>query len=179
MTPIETITRFDRFLKERDLRLEAVVIGGAALALLGVVARPTKDCDILHPELSHELQVAAAEFAAGEREHGNHLEDDWLNNGPASLADVLPSGWEERLQSAFAGESIILRSLGRLDLLRSKVFALCDRGIDLQDCVALAPTDIELTEISPWLSEQDGNPGWPSHVDAVLTDLSKRLGRGV
>ena len=53
MKPRETLAAFDRYLAARDLRLEAVVIGGAALNLLGVVARPTKDCDILSPRPAH------------------------------------------------------------------------------------------------------------------------------
>jgi len=46
MNPHDVITRFDEFLAERELRLEAVVIGGTALALLGVIDRPTRDCDV-------------------------------------------------------------------------------------------------------------------------------------
>jgi hypothetical protein len=36
---------FDAFLARRGVALCATVIGGAALQLLGVIARPTKDCD--------------------------------------------------------------------------------------------------------------------------------------
>jgi hypothetical protein len=55
------------------------------------------------------------------------------------------------LQTVFSGAAITLRCLGREDLLRSKLSALCDRGIDLGDCVALAPTAGELRTIAPWL----------------------------
>jgi hypothetical protein len=77
------------------------------------------------------------------------------------------------------GRAIELHTLGRIDLLRSKVFSLCDRALDLQDCIALAPTDSELREIQPWLDEQDGNPEWSTHVTAVLEDLGRRLGHAV
>jgi hypothetical protein len=140
MKPKETIAAFDAFLAERDLQLDAVVIGGAAL---------------------------------------DPLDADWLNNGPASLTDVLPSGWQERLQVAYRGKAITLNSLGRLDLLRSKLFALCDRGLDLPDCVALAPTTQELEEFQPWLEHRDSNPDWPAHTRAVIDDLRQRLGHGV
>ena len=66
-----------------------------------------------------------------------------------------------------------------MDLLRSKLFALCDRALDLPDCVALAPTPGELDAILPWLEERDGNPEWPTHVRAVLDDFARRLGHGV
>jgi hypothetical protein len=66
-----------------------------------------------------------------------------------------------------------------MDLLRSKLFALCDRGFDLGDCLALAPTAGELGAILPWLEQQDGNPDWPAHVRATLADLGGKLGHGV
>lgn len=179
MKPKETIAGFDAFLAERSLSFEAVVIGGAALGLLGVVSRQTRDCDILHPELPKAIQDAAKEFAKIRANEGDMLADDWLNNGPSSLTDVLPDGWKDRLQVAYQGRAIVLHCLGRIDLLRSKLFALCDRGIDIQDCVALAPTSAELEEIRPWLEDQDTNPDWPAHTRAVVDDLQRRLGHVV
>ena len=179
MNPRETLTAFDQFLADRALHLDAVVIGGAALNLLGVVSRPTKDCDILHPQLPAAIVEAARAFAAELRGRGQVLAGDWLNNGPASLADQLPSHWQRRLETVFTSHAIVLRSLGREDLLRVKVFALCDRGIDLSDCLALAPTTAELAAILPWLAQQDINPDWPAHVRATMEDLGRRLGHGV
>jgi hypothetical protein len=170
---------FDQFLEDRGLSFEAVVIGGAALGLLGIISRQTRDCDILRPPLPPEIRDAARAFARTLREQGEALDDDWLNNGPASLADSLPEGWSTRLQIAYQGRSIILRCLGRTELLMSKLFALCDRGIDLRDCVALAPTAEELRGICPWLERQDGNQEWPAHVRATLDDLGRRLNHGV
>jgi N-acetylglucosamine-6-phosphate deacetylase len=72
----------------------------------------------------------------------------------------------------------VLSTLGRADLLKTKLFALCDRGTDLSDCVALAPTAAELDEAVLWLAEQDANPG-PAHVNATSADLTRRLGHGV
>lgn len=179
MDPRAVLTAFDAHLVARHLRLEAVVIGGAALNLLGVVHRTTKDCDILHPALPEAVVDAAKEFAALRRADGDVLADDWLNNGPQSLAALLPEGWQQRLVGVFEGEAIVLRSLGRLDLLRSKVFSLCDRALDLNDCVALGPTPEELHELEPWLALQDANPYWPQHVRSVLEELGRRLGHVV
>ncbi len=142
MQPRQTLVAFDLFLAARGLRLDAVVIGGAALELLGVISRPTRDCDILHPSLPPVILAAAREFAQARRVSGETLDDDWLNNGPEQLAQVLPAGWEQRTQPAFAGAALELRAPGRLDLLRTKLFALCDRGTDLQDCLALAPSPL-------------------------------------
>ena len=83
------------------------------------------------------------------------------------------------MQPAFAGRALVLTTLGRADLLKTKLFALCDRGSDLADCVAKAPTSDELTEALPWVSSQDAHPGWPAHVAATLADLRRRLGHGV
>lgn len=179
MEAARTIALFDQFLAEHGLSFEAVVIGGAALGLLGIVSRPTRDCNILRPPLPPEIRDAARAFATTMRGEGEALDDDWLNNGPASLADALPVGWSERLQTAYQGHAIVLRCLGRTELLMSKLFAMCDRGIDLQDCVALAPTAEELSSIRPWLERQDGNVDWPAHVRAMLDDLRRRLNHGV
>ena len=81
---------FDVFAEKRGLALEAIVVGGAALGLLDVIARETRDCDVLHPELSEEIIAAAAEFAAEIRARGGTLADDWLNNGPISLHACCP-----------------------------------------------------------------------------------------
>ena len=69
--------------------------------------------------------------------------------------------------------------LEAFDLLRSKLFALSDRGFDLGDCLALVPTAGELRAILPWLEQQDGHRGWPAHVRETLADVGRRLGHGV
>lgn len=173
------LTGFDNDLAKRGLRLEAVVIGGAALNLLGVVSRTTRDVDVLDPALAAEILAAASDFATSLRAEGEILRDDWLNNGPSSLVDDLPSGWRERVVPAFAGSAIVLMSLGRSDLLCTKLFALCDRGEDLEDCIALAPSPAELSEAIPWLVARDANALWPAHVRATISDLEGRLGRGI
>ena len=178
MDPRTTLAAFDRYLADRGLALEAVVIGGAALNLLGVIARQTRDCDILHPMLPPAVVAAARAFAAEVTAAGGKLKEDWLSNGPSSLAPLLPPGWELRLQEAFRGRVLVLRSLHRSDLLKSKLFALCHRGLDLPDCIALAPTPSELAGAIAWLDPQDLNPDWPAHVRATLGDLARRLGHG-
>jgi len=173
------VVSFDQYLAERQLQFDAVVIGGAALNLLGVVSRLTKDCDILHPEIPNEIAEASRTFAIEVRAKGGTLQDNWLNNGPRSLASHLLPRWEERLQTVFAGTAIQLRCLGRKDLLCAKLFALCDRGIDLGDCIALAPNVNELENVLPWLEQQDANPDWPGHVRATIADLRRRLSHGI
>lgn len=179
MEPKKIISQFDGFLSKRGLRFEAVVIGGTALALLDVISRQTRDCDILDPVVPTDILAAANEFAIAMRQSGEILQDGWLNHEPASLGKLLPMDWRSDLQLVFKGQAIVLHSLGRKNLLRTKLFALCDRATDLPDCIALHPTADEIQELLPWVQAQDTNPDWPRHVVAVLGDLAARLGYGV
>jgi Nucleotidyltransferase of unknown function (DUF6036) len=168
------IPEFDTYLASRGLTLRAVVIGGAALQLMGVIARPTEDCDVLDPSVPADILRAADEFAKLHRADG--IAAGWFNNGPASLVRNLRQTWTTRLQPLYSGTALELLTLGREDLLRSKLFALIDRNIDLPDCVALRPTREELHALLPWLCEQDGNEDWPDYVHVVLGQLAKELG---
>ena len=94
-----------------------MIIGGTALALLGVVNRPTRDCDVLCPPIEPEIARLAESFAKHRRQAGDPLADDWWNNGPASLISVLPVGWQERLVVVHDGRALLLRTLGRGELL--------------------------------------------------------------
>ena len=155
------------------------MIGGAALNLMGIMNRATKDCDILYPEIPETVGQASRAFALEVRQTGEILQDDWLNNGPASLTEHLQPGWRERFEPLFTGKAIHFQRLGRIDFLCAKLFALCDRGIDFADCVALAPSVQELQKVLPWLQEQDAHPQWPEHVRATLAELGRRLGYGL
>lgn len=179
MKPMEIIPLFDRYLGHRELVFEAIVVGGTALALLGVIARETRDCDVIEPSLPEAILEASRAFAKELGDHRVILRDDWLNNGPSALADVLPDGWRNRLQGLYRGQTITLWSLGRSELIMSKVFALCDRGTDLTDCLALQPTLEELGVATSWLVLQDLHPDWPLHVRTTLDDLARRLGHGL
>lgn len=174
MLPRDTINAFDDFLRSRRIVFDAVVVGGTALALLEVIDRHTRDVDVLDPDLSDDVADAARAFAVEQRQVGVALADDWLNNGPAQLRDVLPKGWP-----LYSGAALTLRVPGRPDLLKSKLFSLCDRGTDLLDCVALEPTDDEIDEARDWLAAQDAHPDWPEHVLRTLEDLKERLGHGL
>jgi hypothetical protein len=179
VNPSATIPRFDAFLAARGLSLEAIVVGGAALALSGVIIRETRDCDLLEPDLSAEVLEAARQFAAAQSGQRDILRDGWLNNGPAALVPTLPEGWRNRLQCVYAGSAVRLWGLGRPELLLTKLWALCDRALDLGDCVALRPTPEELSCAEAWIIPQDLNPDWPRHVRNTLQDLSRRLGHGL
>lgn len=174
----EVLEAFDGFLSDRSLVFEGVVIGGAALILMELVRRATDDVDCLHPQIPAAIQVAALDFAGSAAASDFSLRKNWFNNGPASLTRDLPPGWLERTCPLFTGRALRLTTLGRLDLLRSKLFAFCDRQEDLDDCIALRPTSEELAEIEPWLLERDASPLWPEHVRRSLAALQQELQRG-
>jgi hypothetical protein len=176
MNPATTIPQFDTYLAHKGLCLEAITLGGAALNLLGVIKRDTQDCDIIHPDLPGNVLEAAKAFAAQMRAKGEVLNDGWLNNGPSSLAKVLPEGWRSRVEPLFKGKALTLAVLGRPDLLKSKLFALVDRGTDIADCIAMKPTLQELDDALPWVQSQDANEKWPAYAARVIEDLKKRLG---
>lgn len=167
------ISKFDKFLVEQEYSFSGVVIGGAALIIMKVSSRATKDIDFLDPELEKEFLELANFFR--EKYPKLKLQEDWINNGPITLKRDLPVDWESRLVVIFKGEALILRTLGRADLLKSKLFAYCDRDIDLQDCIDLSPSNDELDEALAWLGERDVNPLWPERVKAQIDYLKERL----
>lgn len=172
MDSIKLIKLFDLYLHERKLTFRAVVIGGAALNLLGVVSRETKDCDILDPKIPDDILQAALSFKKSYKD----LDSKWLNNGPDSLKKHLPQGWENKLQPLFSGKAITFHTLSRSDLLKVKLYAYCDRETDFDDCIALKPTQVELLVSLSWVQLQDANVDWPKHVETKLKELARKLG---
>lgn len=176
MNPLTTIKEFDLFLAARGLSFDAIIIGGATLAILGVISRQTEDVDVLDPNIPPEILKASQEFAKERSISQTSLNENWLNHSPESLRKYLRTNWRLRLQPLWQGESIRLQTLGRIDLLGTKVLAYCDRGTDLKDCLDLKPSREELLEILPWVKDYDGNPGWPAYVQSQIEFLAKGLG---
>ncbi len=170
----QTISRFDEFLFEQGLAFSGVVIGGAALIILNVISRFTEDIDFLCPRIPPEIKTASQLFA--KQNPKLNLKKDWVNNGPESLIMDLPEGWRLRLNPIFNGKALKLTTLGRPDLLKSKLFAYCDRQEDIEDCIALAPSLAELKDALDWLADRDTNPAWPKHCETSLIALAGRLG---
>lgn len=69
-----------------------------------------------------------------------------------------------------------LFTLSRTDLLRTKLYALCDRGLDFDDCLKLAPTKEEIEHCLPWVLQGDANPLWPKRVEEMIGELKAKLG---
>lgn len=145
-----TIQAFDEFLAGLGLSFDGSVIGGAALNLLGVVERTTKDCDVLAPRIPEEVEGRRGSLPRSDAERGMFSTTTGSTMAQAQWSTSFPTD-------------------GGL--------ALCDRGIDLGDCLAMAPSPAELAAIRPWLEVQDGHPDWPAHVRLNLALVARRLGR--
>lgn len=139
MNTIEfAITQFDQYLATQGLTFEGCIIGGAALSVLKVTNRFTRDVDC--------------------------------------LIEKIPEEWQSKLQFAFLGTNLKLTTLGRSDLLKTKLFAYCNRNDpDYDDLLKLKPTREELSESISWVKLQDANPGWPNHVEKLFLNLKQAL----
>jgi hypothetical protein len=169
------IHAFDEFLAERQLTFAAVVIGGGALTVMDIVDRKTRDIDCLDPDIPSEIRAASVEFACCRKDLA--LWEKWLNNGPVSLKRDLPDGWRGRLKTIYQGRALTLETLGRADLLKSKLFAYYDRiEPDRSDLLQLKPSVSELDEAIEWVKLRDTNPMWPEHVKIAFLSLRKDLG---
>jgi Nucleotidyltransferase of unknown function (DUF6036) len=163
----------DKELKKQNIEREIVICGGAALIILGILTRQTRDVDVIIPKIDPDFSAAADAIAKD-----LSLRAGWLNNGPEALAKDLPKLWEKRAVEVFRGSNLIVKSLGRKDLLFSKLFAACDRGDDIDDILHLNPNSLELAEAIDWVLQKDAAEIWPKIVDETIKELKKRMGRG-
>ncbi|MBI4925807.1 MAG: hypothetical protein HY843_07780 [Bdellovibrio sp.] len=128
----------------------------------------------LYPKIPKEILDASKKFSKQYPEFS--LYENWFNNGPESLIRELKPGWEKRLVQIFNGKKLKLKTLGRSDLLGSKLFAYCDRQEDFSDCIKFNPTLKELKSSLKWVQLLDANTDWPAHCSVLFKALAKRLG---
>jgi hypothetical protein len=175
------LTLLDAALRRRgDAHVELVVIGGAALSILGFVSRPTRDIDVLAiaGESNGVVRLSSASVmlqsiavAVGEVADAAGLPPDWLNCGPTALLDHgLPEGLEGRLISRRYGDALTVHFADRADLIPLKVFAAADTGVGrhTEDLAALDPTCEELLEGARWARTQDPSQGFADALRALL-----------
>jgi len=177
----DALAALGSLLEVRGLRYELVIVGGASLLLRGVIARPTKDVDVLGARIAGggvELMAALPDHlaaAVADIALAYDLARDWLNLGPASLLDLgLPAGFEGRLEERRFG-GLVAWIAGRFDLACLKLHAAADhwpvRDRHLADLVLLAPTTGELRTAASWTQTHDPSPAFASSLAAVLRSL--------
>jgi hypothetical protein len=164
--------------------IRLVVCGGASLIATKVIARSTKDVDIvalrsmdgslMAPVPLPEFLLQAASVVA--RNLG--LDARWLNNGPSQdegglFQMGLPAGFAERLTERVYGPRLTVYFIGRQDQVFFKVFSAADRGgVDLGDLAALRPTADEMEEAARWAMTIDVSEGYRM----LLQDLLRNIG---
>lgn len=168
-------------LDARDHRFDVVLVGGANLLLGGVIARPTKDGDLLGQRLDsgdvvamHELPPDLAR-AVADVALAYGLAPDWLNTGPGSLVALgLPAGFASRLTCrTFGGLRVWLA--GRYDMVCFKLYAAADhwpsQDRHIADLVALRPTRDELVLAARWARTHDPSPAFRAMLVGVLASM--------
>lgn len=160
-----------------------VVVGGAALSVLGLSQRTTRDIDtmaflVVSPG-KNQKSLVKAEFddrfekaaAAVARDYG--LPEDWINSGPADQFDTgLPGGFRDRLIPVRYGGSLIVYYCSRLDLIHLKLYAAVDvRGRHLDDLKGLNPQPDEVELAARWCLSQDVSEPFRRLLESVLEEL--------
>ena len=146
-------------------------MGGAAITLAGYRDRMTADIDLLTP-IPDAVKEASREFAKLKG-----LSDNWFNNRVVNLRESIPFGWQADLDLVFDGRSLRLSAVSRLNLIKMKMFAYCDRQIDYEDLDAMKPTREEFKESERWILSKLSKLKRRERAAAVivLDALEKRL----
>lgn len=163
-------------LQDRGLTYELAVIGGGALAMIGLIDRSTKDLDVV--ALVHDGSIDSAEplpppLAEAITDVANELSlnPQWLNSGPTSMIRFgLPVGFLSRCSRVDYG-TLTIRLASRLDQIHFKLYATADdrpAGKHHRDLVALEPTSTELFQAAAWARPHDPSPGFDLMVRQVL-----------
>ena len=168
-----------------------VIIGGAALNLLGVTTRTTRDVDVVAiadpadrqrlsrpPDPLPDALIRAVKTVARDLD----LPDNWLNRGPANQWDVgLPPGFATRLTwRAYAALHVGIAD--RRDLIFFKLEAAADQPAatnnrHLADLLALRPTPEELTAAAEWVKEKNAGDEYHRIIDNVSEHVRTALAR--
>jgi hypothetical protein len=176
MTGFEVMQAFDATLGRRRLALDIVIIGQAALSLLGLDSRPFASCEVLHPALSQSVLSAAEEMARAPPKRRGPLPAHWLQVRPDTLATRLPSPWEARRKPLFGGSALHVWCPGPPDMLCVELFLLCSGEERRELCLLLSPTTDQLAAALPWLLSQSPSPAWAKTVVRTFATLRSDLG---
>lgn len=177
------LTALGDTLAARRQRYEVVLVGGGNLLLRGIIARPTKDGDLLGQlgpdnriirieRLPADLAIAVRDVADA---YG--LRPNWLNVGPRAILDQpLPAGFYGRLERRQYGSGLIVWLAGLYDQVCFKLHAAADayplRDRHLDDLARLSPTRDDLISAAKWTLTHDDSPGYRF----LLVETLKRLG---
>lgn len=169
----KALLRLDELLCEkREGEVSFTVCGGGALVLQKLISRDTSDLDVVAPAINEQVRQLVKQVAIELR-----LSEYWLNSHADSLTKDLPKGWDTDLVLVFNGMRLKIFSLSRMNIIRSKFWASCDREEDdMDDLVKLKPSMQELQDSVNWTLPLDGNPEWHEQVQRIARKLKSKLG---
>ena len=162
--------------------VELVLCGGSALILTRLVARVTRDVDVV--ALMRNGNLSSPDplpddllKAAGEVAEDLNLHAGWLNNGPSRSEGGLfqmglPEGFVGRLTAREYGHFLRIHIISRLDQIHFKLYAAADRGgYHIQDLLSLRPTNEEIEAGARWAMTHDVSEGFAEILKQMLTEL--------
>lgn len=159
--------------------VELVVIGGSALAILGLVERSTRDVDVVAlldgSELRSAKPLPATVIEARDAVAADFdVNEEWLNARPGDLLQWgLPDGFVARLTRRDFGPYLAVHLASRLDQIHFKLYALVDQGTGRheEDLRALEPTADELRAAARWVITHDPSEGFRLELLGALRYL--------
>jgi len=184
----DLLARLGELLEARGRSVAIVVVGGAALNLLGVVERSTVDIDVI------AIGRGATRAAPGEIAEPDGLPRElaeevvrltrdfdlplaWINTTVATQWRTgLPPGFAERIGWRRLG-GLWLGLPDRRDLIALKLHAAADhdrQSRHLADLIALHPSTEELESAARWVSTQDAGPAFQQILREVVAHVAAR-----
>lgn len=159
-----------------------LVVGGSALLALGLIARPTRDVDLIALRTGEDLGTAkplppALEAARDCVARDFSLPAHWLNAGPTDLLEFgLPEGFSDRLERRDYGDALTVYFASRYDQIHFKLYVLVDQGPGKHeaDLLALSPTEDELLAAARWSRLHDPSEGYERVLREVLAHMGVR-----
>jgi hypothetical protein len=163
-------------LEQLEASYDLVVVGGSALVALGLIARATRDVDIVAIHAGGRLDrlddLPAPLAAARDRVARDfQLPPDWLNAEASSLLDFgLPEGFLSRTKRRSYGPALSVWYASRLDQIHFKLYAAVDQGPGKHeaDLRALRPTEEELLAAARWSRGHDPSPAYATVLRQAL-----------
>jgi len=174
-----------------------VVLGGAALNLLGIVDRVTRDVDVVAFGVPTDARPprditpptdplpAALRRAADIVGRDLRLPADWLNAESAlQWSQGLPPGLAGRIHWRPYGTAepggLWVGLVDPYDLTFFKLFATVDdattRSRHYRDLLALRPGPATLAAAANWVGGQDASPEFADVLDRMVAHLRRELG---
>lgn len=138
---LKALNRLSQLLEENHESRTLLLIGGAALQLLGFRHKTvTTDIDNLLPMdevLKNSVKKIALEM---------NLNDNWLNSYSSSFAQK-NIDYMQGATNVIETSSLTVKIVSIENFIELKVRAQLDRGFDLDDIIALNPTKNHLLEL--------------------------------